>query len=271
MKTYVQAQIFKIFQSIVDGYKEPFIPTKNENGRKLSLNNSKAKNAILNGLVDSVYVKVMNCISTKYIWEKLHNVYEVDTKFKEAKLQTYRGQFEQLKMKEDENIAAYFLRDDETMNAIRGLGEEVDEYIIVQKVLRSLPMRFDPKISVLEERIDMYSIRMDELHGIFTAYEMIIEQENLVKKEEKFKAYKKSKQKEKSDSNNSDISEDYEEVANFLRTLKKGTNGKYRGKIALICFNCDGIGHLSNKLPHKKKKKNEEDNSNRKKKYTQGK
>jgi hypothetical protein len=55
-------------------------------------------------------------------------------------------------MKEDVNIVAYFLRFDETMNPIIVLGEEVDESIIVQKVLRSLPMRFDPMISTLEEK-----------------------------------------------------------------------------------------------------------------------
>jgi hypothetical protein len=53
-------------------------------------------------------------------------------------------------MKEDENIASYFLRVDETMNAIIGLGEEIEEFVIVQKVLRSLPMIFDPNISALE-------------------------------------------------------------------------------------------------------------------------
>jgi hypothetical protein len=52
-------------------------------------------------------------------------------------------------MKEDENIAAYFLRVSETMNAIIGLEEELEESVIVQKVLRSLPMRFNPKISTL--------------------------------------------------------------------------------------------------------------------------
>jgi hypothetical protein len=30
-------------------------------------------------------------------------------KVKETNIQTYRGQFEQIKMKEDENIATYFL------------------------------------------------------------------------------------------------------------------------------------------------------------------
>jgi hypothetical protein len=33
-------------------------------------------------------------------------------------------------------------------------------------------MRFNPKISTLEERLDLNSISMDEIHGIFTAYEM---------------------------------------------------------------------------------------------------
>jgi hypothetical protein len=112
----------------------------------------------------------MCCSSVKEIWDKLHNVYEGDTKVKATKLQTYRGQFEELKMKEDENIAIYFLRVDKTVNAIRGLGGEVDESIIGQKVLRSLPMRFDRKISTLEEITYLDSISMDELHGIFTAY-----------------------------------------------------------------------------------------------------
>jgi hypothetical protein len=55
-------------------------------------------------------------------------------------------------MKNDE-YASYFLRVDEIVNTIRGLGEEVDESMFVQKVLRSLPIIFDPKISTLEESV----------------------------------------------------------------------------------------------------------------------
>jgi hypothetical protein len=35
----------------------------------------------------------------------------------------------------------------------------------------------------------------------------------------------------------------------------------------LICFNCDDIGHFSNKCPHNKKKINEENDSIRKQMY----
>jgi hypothetical protein len=100
-------------------------------------------------------------------------------------------------MKEDENISIYFLRVDETMNVMIGLGEEVDESIIFQKILICLPMRFDPKISTLEERTYMDSIIMVELHGIFTTYEMRIEHDNLVTKKVAFKASKKTNKKRK--------------------------------------------------------------------------
>jgi hypothetical protein len=40
----------------------------------------------------------------------------------------------------------------------------------------------------------------------------------------------------------------------------------YRGKLPLICFNCDGIGNFSNKCPYKKKR-NDEGYSKGKKAY----
>jgi hypothetical protein len=104
-------------------------------------------------------------------------------------------------MKEDEDITTYFLRVDEIVNAIIGLGEEIKESVIVQKVLRSLPMRFNPKISTLEERSDLKSISMDELHGIFTAYEMRTEQENPDVKEAAFKASKDQSKRKRNKKN----------------------------------------------------------------------
>jgi hypothetical protein len=107
------------------------------------------------------------------------------------------------------------------VNTIKGLGEEMKEpVIIVQKVLRSLPMRFDPNISSLEERTDLDTLSMDELHGILTAYEMRTEQENPVTKEATFKASKKTKKKRKknpkSDCSCNDDSEEDEEMENFM-------------------------------------------------------
>jgi hypothetical protein len=164
----------------------------------------------------------MHCDSAKEIWDKLKNVYEGDAKFKGAKLQTYKGQFEHLRMKEDEDIAVYFLQVDEIVNTIRGLGENIENSVIVQNIVISLPMRFDPKISSLEERQDMAMLSMDELHGILTTYEMRIEQENPSKREATFKASKKTRKRNprsKPCSSNSHDSYN-EEEANFVRKMK---------------------------------------------------
>ena len=79
-------------------------------------------------------------------------------------------------MKEEENIGEYLLRVDEVVNAIRGLGWKLKEKEVVSKVLRTLPMRYDPKVSTLEEWDDLKKVTMDEIHGIITTYDRIIGQ-----------------------------------------------------------------------------------------------
>ena len=61
-------------------------------------------------------------------------------------------------MKEDCNITAYFQYVDEITNTLEILGEPVDEKNIIWKILRTLPGRFNLKVSVLE-----YSENLDKL------------------------------------------------------------------------------------------------------------
>ena len=79
------------------------------------------------------------------------------------------------------------------VNAIRGLGGKLKEKEVVSKILRTLPMRYDSKVSTLEERDDLKTMTVDELHGILIAYEMRIDKENPSKREANFKASKKTK------------------------------------------------------------------------------
>ena len=178
MRVYFQAQGVDVWKEVVNKYNVPATLPTDHAAKKLYEDNSKPMNAILSGLGETVFVKVMHCETTKEIWDKLKNIYEGDDKVKGAKLQTYRGQFENLKMKEEENIAAYSLRVVEIVNINRGLGERIEEPVIVQKILRSLPMRFDSKISAIEERSDLDTMTVDELHGTLTAYEMRTKQED---------------------------------------------------------------------------------------------
>ena len=77
-------------------------------------------------------------------------------------------------MREEENIAGCLIRVDEIVNIVEGLGEEVDDKVIVQNVFRSLTMRYDAIVSSIKDREHLDKLTMDELHGILIAYAMRI-------------------------------------------------------------------------------------------------
>ncbi|XP_059066273.1 uncharacterized protein LOC131857603 [Cryptomeria japonica] len=194
MKAYLNALGYDVWQSMVDGYTPPSTPLTDIAGKRKSENNAKVEHALLCSLADSEFTKVMHCKSAKEIWNKLKGIYEGDKKVREAKVQSLRMKYESLKMKEDEDIAAYFLRVDEIVNAITALGEEVKDTLVVQKLLRTLTMKFDPKVSAIEEMKDLKTLTKDELFGILTAYEMRTE-DKPSQKEVAFKISKKGKKK----------------------------------------------------------------------------
>jgi hypothetical protein len=149
-------------------------------------------------------------------------------------------------MKEDETIGKYFLRVEELVNAMKALGEKIEEPSLLQKILRSLLDRFNLKVSAIEELNDLKSLVFDQLIGMLIEYEMRIVKDKPTSKEASFKE---------------DKNEDYEpdEIeTKFVRRLKKGSN-KYKGKLPFKCFNCGKIGHFSNKCPHKRKDQENDD------------
>ena len=62
-------------------------------------------------------------------------------------------------------------------------------------MLRSLPLRYDAKVSAIEESRDLTKMTMDELHGTLTAYEMRtdIEYGQSTSREVAFKASKNTR------------------------------------------------------------------------------
>lgn len=119
--------------------------------------------AILSGLTESEFVKVMFALR------------QGDDKVKKAKIQTHKRQFESLMINDEENGVAYFLHVDEIANTIRGFGEKIEDKVILQKVLRSLPMRFNAKVSAMGKTKDLDTLKMNELHGILIAYKISTE------------------------------------------------------------------------------------------------
>jgi hypothetical protein len=111
--------------------------------------------------------------------------------------------------------------------------------------LRSLPDRFNPKVSTIEEINDLKAIPFDQLLGTLNAYEMRIGKDTPTSRESSFRE----------DKNEDYEPDEIEEI--FLRRLKKGSR-KYQGKLHFKFFNYGKIGHFASKCPHKKKDQNSE-------------
>ena len=75
-------------------------------------------------------------------------------------------------MNEEEDVAILFLRVVEIVNNMKALGETIRECVIVQKILISLPSRFNPKVYAIEETANWETLTMNQLLGNLTAYEM---------------------------------------------------------------------------------------------------
>ncbi|PNX61091.1 gag-protease polyprotein, partial [Trifolium pratense] len=57
-------------------------------------------------------------------------------------------------------------------NQFDALGEKVHEEKLVRKMLRSLPKKFDMKVTAIEEAKDITEMKLDELVGSLQTYEV---------------------------------------------------------------------------------------------------
>ena len=126
---------------------------------------------------------------------------------------------------------------------MKGIGEKIGESPLVQKTLRSLPDKFNPKVSAIEEMNDLKTLSIDQLLGTLIAYEMRISTYKYIIRESYFKVDK-------------NIDSEIEQVeAKFVRILKTGS-GKYKEKLPFKCFNCGKVGTFASKFPYKEKYQN---------------
>ena len=134
-----------------------------DNDEALSQGNSKALNAIFNGVDKNIFKLIKNCKHAKVAWETMKKVHEGNPKVKLAKLQLLSSKFENLKMNEDESIQDFHMIVLDIANDSEDLGEKISEDKMIKKMLRCLPKRFYMKVIVIEESQDLSTMTMDEL------------------------------------------------------------------------------------------------------------
>ena len=74
-------------------------------------------------------------------------------------------------MKENESIADFSSRTSNVINQLKSNGEDYQEQRIVEKILRSLPHKYDNLVMTIEEAKDLTTLKMDELMGSLQTHE----------------------------------------------------------------------------------------------------
>lgn len=91
------------------------------------------------------------------------------------------SKFESLRMDESENITEYDRRLIDISNEAFSLDDLITNEILVSKVLRSLPERFNITVRAIEEAKDTSTIALDDLICSLRTFEMNIDLQKKVK------------------------------------------------------------------------------------------
>ncbi|MCH94353.1 gag-protease polyprotein, partial [Trifolium medium] len=137
----------------------------------LALGNSKALNALFNGVDKNMFRLIKKCTVANDVWEILKTTHEGTAKVKISRLQMLSRKFENLVMKEDESIHDFYMTVMDYANSFDILGEKLDDEKLVRKILRSLTKKFDMKVTAIEEAQDISKMKVDELIGSLQTYE----------------------------------------------------------------------------------------------------
>ncbi|XP_057452420.1 uncharacterized protein LOC130744244 [Lotus japonicus] len=280
----------KTWKAIVKGWKHPVKADKegtsttelkpeeewNKEEDEEALGNSKALNAIFNGVDKNMFRLINTCTVAKDAWEILKVAHEGTSRVRMSRLQLLTTQFENLRKKEEKTISDFHMRVRDLANASFALGEQMSEEKLARKILRSLPKKCDMKVTAIEEAQDISSIKVDELIGSLQTFEMSINERS----DKKNKSITFVSNAEDDDQSEKDADENIAEALALLRKKfskvmwkfdrrsKPNTSDKRfdtannfvnsrrgkeedktgRGK-GIQCHECEGFGHIKAECP----------------------
>ena len=182
-------------------------------------------------------------------------------------------------MFDDESFDEFYAKLNDIVNSAYNLGEIYDQPKIVRKILRSLTEDFRPKVTVITESKDVYSIPVDELVGSLQSYELDLPKTNKSKSmalklvddakgngfddelsaieiaylAKNFRNFLRNNNKRAKGKNNTEPKNfrrnEPTKVNNIVKPKEKvgQTSNNFMGQ---QCFGCQGYGHVNQNVLH---------------------
>lgn len=135
------------------------------------MSDAKALFLIQQGVAESLFPRIIGAKKSKEAWDKLKEEFQGSQKVLAVKLQTLRRQFQNLLMKESEKVKDYFSRVIEIVNQMRLYGEDINDQKVVEKILISLPKKYEYIVAAIEESKDLSTLTIQQLMSSLESHE----------------------------------------------------------------------------------------------------
>ncbi|KAG2667762.1 hypothetical protein I3760_15G130800 [Carya illinoinensis] len=276
MRAFLKSLDERVWNAVVRGWTRP--ETNIDDWTKEEITNcnwnSKGLNAIFMAVSPEEFKRISMCEIAKEAWDILEVTHEGTKIVKNSKLQLLTSKFEEIKMLEEESFDDFYSKLNDIVNSRFNLGEKVEDSRVVRKILRSLPERFRPKVTAIEESKDLDAIKVEELVGSLQTYESSLPQT----RKGKSIALKTIEENYKNISDEESLND--EEIALLARKFRKFMFNKESGKQKqrknvfakknetenwkkektekkdkVQCHECSGYGHIRVECPNFKKNK----------------
>jgi len=246
--------------------------------KKLYKKHHKIRGSLATTIPKAEYMKMSDKSTTKAVFASLYANYEGSKKVREAKALMLVHQYELFQMKEDESIEQMYSRFQTLVSGLQILKKSYVSYDFVSKILRSLPARWRPKVTAIEEAKDLNTLSVEDLFSSLNVHEIGLNEHEPAKKVKSIalpsrgkssKALKVVESEDESPDGDSDedpiekmamLSKELEYLARKNRKFlsKKGRYKSSKKEDQKGCFNCKKTGHFIAECPDLQKEKSKD-------------
>ncbi|GAA0169317.1 hypothetical protein LIER_23834 [Lithospermum erythrorhizon] len=185
-----------------------------------------------------VFEQILDRSNAKLVWDSLKKKFGGNERVKKATRNVLRREFELLEMNKGETVDDYCGRVTAISNKLRSNGEDINDTMIVEKILRTLTEQFTYIVVSIEEAQDVEDMSVDEL------------QSTLALHEKKFKRGVKEKPDQVLQVESRFGGRTSRGRGNYRG--RGGSSGRGRGsfnKATVECYKCHNLGHFQYECP----------------------